>query len=90
VPQYVLKSFDPSGRLIGRVEFRCAADDEAMSALLCMSEQKPNELWCGPRLVARSPERNAAPPSGGTPRRQRPPPRSGVRGPLLYISPGSD
>jgi hypothetical protein len=89
VPQYVLKSFNPSGRLIGRVEFRCAADDEAMTALLCMTEQKPCELWCGPRLVTRWPGRNAAPPSELSPRRE-PPRQSRAQGPLLYVSPASE
>jgi len=85
VPQYVLKSFNPSGRLIGRVEFRCGADDEAMTALLCMSEQKSSELWCGSRLVTRWPGQTAAAPAA--PKRGRTPPRAVAPGPLLYVVP---
>jgi hypothetical protein len=51
VPLYVLKTFNPSGRLIGRVEFRSGADDEAVAALLYLNEERSSELWCGSRLV---------------------------------------
>jgi hypothetical protein len=51
VPLYVLKTFNQSGRLIGRVEFRCGADDEAMAALLYLNEERSSELWCGSRHV---------------------------------------
>jgi hypothetical protein len=90
VPQYVLKSFNPSGRLIGRVEFRCAADDEAMTALLCMNEQKSCELWCGPRLVTRWPGQTAGSISRTRPKRARPPSRAGAAGLLLYVSPAGE
>jgi len=48
---YVLKTFNSAGCLIGRVEFRCGADDEAMTALHYLNEEKSSELWCGARLV---------------------------------------
>lgn len=51
MPLYVLKTCNPGGQLIGRVEFRCCGDDEAMAALLYLNGEKSSELWCGSRLV---------------------------------------
>jgi hypothetical protein len=51
VPLYVSKTFDKSGRLTGRVEFRCGADDEAMAAMLYLNKETSSELWCGARHV---------------------------------------
>lgn len=51
MPLYLLKNFDPSGRLTRRFEFRSSGDDEAMTAMFYLNENRLSELWCGARLV---------------------------------------
>ena len=81
MPLYVLKTFNQTGHLIGRVEFRSLADDEALAALLYLKEERSSELWCGPRLVTtwRGPMTGMAPSrdgSGAEPKRRPGRPRS--------------
>lgn len=77
MPLYVSKTFNPSGRLIGRVEFHSAADDEAMAALLYLNEERSSELWCGSRLVMNWSGRTTGVAAGHTGARQEPKRRPG-------------
>lgn len=47
---YLLKTYDASGRLIGRADYRAATDQEAADAM-SIADNRWYELWCGPRLV---------------------------------------
>jgi hypothetical protein len=48
---YLLKTYDPAGRLIGRADYRAASDEEAADAIQTLAQNRWRELWCGPRLV---------------------------------------
>lgn len=48
---YVLKTFDPTGRLIERSQFRAPGDEEAASAMPDLPENRWCELWRGSRVV---------------------------------------
>ena len=51
MPSYILKTFDNSGHLTGRTEFRAADDAEAQRTMDYMRGDRVCELWNRTQLV---------------------------------------
>ena len=64
---YLVKTYDRRGRLIGRFEFAAPNDDEAEGAVGDLREDASQELWCGQRWVRTWPSDESARTSGETP-----------------------